>query len=400
MRKNLAVLFLLAIFVNVTPSFGLSIIYVGSDSAPKKNVAELDSEEILSLKMHVLALNLVKNEPDILLVDNEVLEKKHQKYLKEHLGFDWVWSDLGGSFEFSLVSRVGLVAGKKLTRHEVLTDKNETVFIDDLVNYEFSRRGNVFTLSFGLETKEKSFDGRVSGVPPEGNVFSISLDRQDSGTMLDTTFCESKSVNGINSASQATSSQKLLIGAALEKKFFQFPVELSFSSDYKVCGIYLNDDVEQKNSYRFSVDAEILGIDVAMQDSLGISILRDTSQDVHDVFKESGDLFQTIDTENEFVRFSTGKNRLFRKEVTLQLPLKKDTLSKLEKGLRLQVFLGVEQGGKSEIPYVVFDPSPTKVDIENKTVTVSVPPFAFSKNTLTEGEYQAIIILTYQKNIK
>jgi hypothetical protein len=79
--------------------------------------------------------------------------------------------------------------------------------------------------------------------------------------------------------------------------------------------------------------------------------------------------------------------------VDLELKVPDDMLKNLALGEKIDIFAGIEQGGENQPPFTVFELIESVYNASTKTLQFQLPGAAFAKNELTQGEYQALIVL-------
>lgn len=124
-----------------------------------------------------------------------------------------------------------------------------------------------------------------------------------------------------------------------------------------------------------------------------VSVKTTSRLDIANVFNESAGLFRVSARSSYEVRISTGSSwpRSDTTRVELQVPA--DVLNAMQLGYGIEVFAGIEQGGGQSLPFTVFDMLASRYDSASSTLTFELPAFAFAQTDLTEGEFQALLII-------
>lgn len=120
------------------------------------------------------------------------------------------------------------------------------------------------------------------------------------------------------------------------------------------------------------------------------------SKEIDDVFKEATILYGEMERLSQDVRINTGKEPPSSEYISAKMYI--ENVSSRFRISELLVFIGFEQGGSEEAPVMAFDTVDYSYNQQGKTFTFNIPGAAFTSNELTNGSYQAIIILAAHKN--
>lgn len=124
-----------------------------------------------------------------------------------------------------------------------------------------------------------------------------------------------------------------------------------------------------------------------------ISIEPTASPEISQLFEDTASIFGPITIFTNNIRIGTGLQRPHSNsiKVRIQVPevLKKEAAS----GARLEMFAGIEQGSENEIPYTTFAILDSAYNKKTGELEAELFTFAFAHNELTDGEYQAILVI-------
>lgn len=127
--------------------------------------------------------------------------------------------------------------------------------------------------------------------------------------------------------------------------------------------------------------------------STTISIEPTASTEISQLFEDTASIFGPITMFTNNIRIGTGLQRPHSNSIKVKIYvpdlLKKEAAS----GARLEIFAGIEQGGENEMPYTVFEILDSVYNKKTGELEVELFTFAFAHNELTDGEYQAILVI-------
>lgn len=117
------------------------------------------------------------------------------------------------------------------------------------------------------------------------------------------------------------------------------------------------------------------------------------SPEITQLFIDTAFLFGSIPVFTNSVKIGTGllrpKSDAIKTRLRVPDVLKKEVAS----GARLEIFAGIEQGSANEGPYTAFDILDSVFNETTGELEFELFPWAFAQNHLTEGEYQAILVM-------
>lgn len=145
-----------------------------------------------------------------------------------------------------------------------------------------------------------------------------------------------------------------------------------------------------------AIDGGILGVFVpenVLTDSTTVGLSTTSTPEIAEIFDESAQLFRSsVRSSNEF-RISTGNIQPTDDTIQVDVSVPNELLAGMQPGDGIEVFLGYEQGGLASEPFVIFDIVESSLDQSTSTLRFNLPGSSFINSELTDGEYQAIIIL-------
>jgi len=130
-------------------------------------------------------------------------------------------------------------------------------------------------------------------------------------------------------------------------------------------------------------------------DSPQVVTLKTTSDNaVNELFDETASIFRTFGRLPYEFRIGTGDSPPLSDTIEVEMHVPDSLLQAMPSDYSMEVFAGIEQGGAQEIPHTLFELQESSFDPVNQVITFDLPGSAFANTVLTEGGYQAIIILS------
>lgn len=117
------------------------------------------------------------------------------------------------------------------------------------------------------------------------------------------------------------------------------------------------------------------------------------SPDITQLFIETAFIFGSIPVFTNSVKIGTGLLRPTSDVIKTRLRVPDVLKKEVASGARLEIFAGMEQGAVDEGPYTVFDILDSVYNETTGELEFELFPWAFAQNHLTEGEYQAILVM-------
>ena len=124
-----------------------------------------------------------------------------------------------------------------------------------------------------------------------------------------------------------------------------------------------------------------------------ISLKVSESKNIQSVFQETADIFRVSTRSKAEYRIGSGSIRPYKNTTSVTLFVPPEILKNQNPNFSITVFSGIEQGGENEIPFTVFEIIDSTFDKESEQISFLLPAYSFAKNELTNGEYQAILII-------
>ena len=130
-------------------------------------------------------------------------------------------------------------------------------------------------------------------------------------------------------------------------------------------------------------------------DSPHVITLKTTSDNaVNELFDETASIFRTLGRLPYEFRIGTGDSPPLSDTIEVEMHVPDSLLQAMPSDYSIEVFAGIEQGGAQEIPHTLFELLESRYDPINQVITFDLPGSAFANTALTEGEHQAITILS------
>lgn len=124
-----------------------------------------------------------------------------------------------------------------------------------------------------------------------------------------------------------------------------------------------------------------------------IRLQASTSPEISQLFLDTASIFGSINFYTNEIRIGTGMSRPQSDNIKISLQVPEEIESQLAPGASPSVFVAIEQGGGNESPYTLFEIIESSYDQQSSQVYFELFPFAFSNNQLTQGEFQAIVVV-------
>jgi hypothetical protein len=100
------------------------------------------------------------------------------------------------------------------------------------------------------------------------------------------------------------------------------------------------------------------------------------------------------------IRIGLGESIPRSETINVDLKVPTELYAQLKEDEKIEVFASFEQGGEDESPFTIFEIVDSIYTESTKTLQFQLPAATFAKNELTQGEYQAIIIIGTLTKIK
>lgn len=131
----------------------------------------------------------------------------------------------------------------------------------------------------------------------------------------------------------------------------------------------------------------------AFDSSRTVTLKVTSDNDVNQLFDETASIFRTAGRLPYELRIGTGNTPPLSETIQVEMHVPNSLIQSMPADHAIEAFVSIEQGGAQEIPYTVFELLDSQYDPTNQILTFEVPGAAFANNSLTQGEYQAIITL-------
>lgn len=118
-----------------------------------------------------------------------------------------------------------------------------------------------------------------------------------------------------------------------------------------------------------------------------------TDNGVNELFNDTAAIFRRLNRVPYEIRIGTGDSPPRSDTVSVEMKVPEELFESVASGFTIEVLVGIEQGGALELPHTVFEIMDSKYIHDERVVRCEIPAAAFANNPLTQGEYQAIIIV-------
>lgn len=174
----------------------------------------------------------------------------------------------------------------------------------------------------------------------------------------------------------------------------------SFCSMAETQVVYFNSGVVAQNeigaaggSVQLPSVAQVIFPTEAFPSKTQITLQATTSPEISQLFLDTASIFDPINFYTNEIRVGAGMSRPLSDNIKVSLQVPEAIKSQLVAGSSPSVFVAIEQGGADELPYTLFEIIESSYNQQSSQVHFELFPFAFAKNQLTQGEFQAIVVV-------
>lgn len=131
----------------------------------------------------------------------------------------------------------------------------------------------------------------------------------------------------------------------------------------------------------------------AFESATTVSIKATASAEIPQIFEIAAILFGPVTVFTNAVKIGTGLQPPNSDSIKTRIFIPEALRKEIASGARLEIFAGIEQGGANEIPFTSFDRVDSSYNEKTSELEFELFGGAFAKTELTEGEYQAILVI-------
>lgn len=124
-----------------------------------------------------------------------------------------------------------------------------------------------------------------------------------------------------------------------------------------------------------------------------VSIKASDAAEIEQLFEIAASLFGPVTVFTNAVKIGTGLQPPNSDSIKTRIFIPDALRKEFASGARLEIFAGIEQGGVNEIPFTSFDRIDSSYNEKTNELEFELFGGAFAKTELTEGEYQAILVI-------